>query len=431
MIAANLCILPVEIWLQIFSLATLVPGALDTKDQDAITAFTKDNYGILAQAHYRRSIDIKHAISLVCRTWHALIFRSLLEYIVITSGRQVLRVAELLNAKPTYGHRTARLEIALEGIHIWDREHSLAMTSIIRCCSNVSVFSTIFSTTDAYFLFSSGILSALATTIHRERPIRRLELRADMPIIAALLCALSPSLEVLWMQPSRRVSTCLVPCNLELPKLHTCISSFPESNIFRTAYMPSINTFLTQDELARDDVLRRCGQTVKHISAQSLKTSAISLAHCPNLEMLSVSCYDRVFYIRPPLGLIHPTVSTLTLEHPHFFRQLCYHREDLSLFPLAWLQRALSTLTSGEVFPSLRRLRFVLPPSLASMCWDYGPGFKATLSIWEDWMDSCRDRGIRVETAEGSDGMFANAWTPLTTKIVLVHLRICASPSHS
>ncbi|KAF7440644.1 hypothetical protein PC9H_000991 [Pleurotus ostreatus] len=422
MAAPSSSTLPVEIWLQIFSLATLVPGALDTKDQNAITAFTKDNYGILAQAHYRRTIDTKHAISLVCRSWHALIFRNLLEYVVIGSGRQVLRVAELLDAKPAYGHRTARLEIALEGIHIWDREHSLAITSIIRACPNISVFSTIFSTTDAYFLFSSGILSALATTIYRERPIRRLELRADIPIIAALLCVLSPSLEVLWVQPSRRVSTCLVPYNIELPKLHTCISSFPESNIFRTAYMPSVNTFLTQDELARDDVLRRCGETVKHISAQSLKTSAVSLALCPKLEMLSVSCADRVLSILPPLGLIHPNVSTLTLEHPDFFRQLCYHREDLSLFPLAHLERTLRTLTSGEVFPSLRRLRFVLPSLLTSTRLNYGRASKATVSVWEEWMDSCRDRGIRVEIAEGSDGMFHNTWSPLTKNILIVHL---------
>ena len=51
-------VLPREIWLYVFALASYIPGAFDTRCPNAITAFTRDLYGICVHESLKR-VELK------------------------------------------------------------------------------------------------------------------------------------------------------------------------------------------------------------------------------------------------------------------------------------------------------------------------------------------------------------------------------------
>ncbi|KAJ8472714.1 hypothetical protein ONZ45_g16552 [Pleurotus djamor] len=413
--------LPVEIWLQIFSHLTIIPGALDTFDQDAIVAFTSDTYGILTRSQFKETMASKLAVNLVSRTWSVLATRYLWEHILINSGMQALVISKILVDSPMKARAVVRLEVALEGTHNWESAHAQALADIIQHCPNLACFSTVFSTADAYCLYAPPVLSSLASTIFRVHPIKRLELRADIPVVATLIHALSSTLQVLWMLPPRRITPCSVPSDFELPFLHTCISALDQGAVLQDASIPSLSTCVVDDPTEGELILKRSGEALRRLSIPTSNGSAAALRCCPTLETLTLTTFNAEFFSRN-FQLTHPTVATLVLEQPQFFRYICTSQTTERLYVYA-LRSMLASLICRVKFPSLKCLRLVLPSSAHQYPRQRHVQLENVAPVWMEWLRLCAELHICVEVAMGSQDVFTATWRPLVSDVLNMHLK--------
>ncbi|KAL0946707.1 hypothetical protein HGRIS_012894 [Hohenbuehelia grisea] len=422
--------LPVEIWLRIFSLATLVPGALDTDDYGAIQAFCRDHHGISQHNRYDAVMDVKRSISLVCRSWHALISTTnLYEYVLIRNGHQAIQVANLLKEDrdehsqlaPPRASRIMRLELALEGVHLWTREHAMALNKIIQLCTNLVCFSTVFSTADAFYFYSPQLIRVLADTATRKTKIQRLELKADRPILSAIIGALELSLEVLWIQIPRRLTCVPSPWTPNLPNLTTFVSSLSLGGLFKDAAMPALRNLSTSDAVDRAGILHRHGPALSQLALPNLANLKEHVMSCPNLACLDITYDVPIAGTLLPFGIPFPSLVQVTLDAPFIFRRTLWAGDDgTAPLYLDNLRSVLLTLVDPAVFPALHTLRFILPLRLtlrepedsdASL-----PGW--TLTFWQAWLNACMRRGIKIQITVGARGVFSQKWANLTLDLV-------------
>ena len=417
--------LPPEIWLKVFAFASWIPGVLSISDHPAIIGFVRDRYGISVHNRFRVSMDVKLAISLVCRTWNALVSQTLFEYLLVKSGDQALRIASMLEQHtitPSKAHGrgwwTARLEFAFDGVHIWTNEHTNAVIRILRSCPNLICFSTAFCTADAYLFHSPSFCDALAE-LRTHSKLKRLELKADLPLLKTIISALGQSLEILWLLPSRRVTTCRDPWKVCLPHLHTFISMFGHGDVMENLELPSLRTLITDDPADQQSFIQRNGQQLLYLTIPNVSLMISSLSLCPNLHSVAIS-YHEVALARHKLfdNLEHSSVQSIVVEDPEFILPASLYTEPREChFEHHFLRAILFSLISAHNFPTLKVIRFVLP-----LCYTLEP-FHAKLSgkllsIWNSWLDACSHRGIRVEVAQGADEWTADEWRPLTLVFV-------------
>lgn len=326
--------LPAELWIEIIEYATWIPGAFST-DSESVVAFANDAHGICLRRRFNETMCTKLAISIVCRQWHQLVKAALYRYLVVTSGASVLRLASHFASEEGRHQRSGdplatgpgqyarRLEIVLEGFHTWKERHSKALAAVIQSCPNLYIFSNAFCTsiTTAQVL-RSPILDALA-----QAPLKRLELKTNMPLVARLVSDCQDSLAVLWLLPSElhKLSITDNVSRITLPRLHTVVTASNADTLQRTWRMPALRSLVS----SRRDItphLEIWGHTLVHLTVNLNCPLVSALRFCPNLQSLTIN-FDGVIMV--PLAKIesHRSLRRITISDcpdfsrrvPHFF----------------------------------------------------------------------------------------------------------------
>jgi hypothetical protein len=415
--------IPPEIWLKVFSYVSWIPGAFEVSDHAAVIAFTRDKHGISVHNRYRLVMDSKLAISLVCWNWHSLIYRSLFEYLLVKSGEQASRMAASLEDHMAMDHQgrgpgwwAVRLELALEGVHDWTGAHADALAHILRHCPNLVVFSTAFSTFDAYLFHSSSFIDAISE-FSRCSKLKRLELKGDVPLLEAVISVLAPSLEVIWVLPPRKSRASSKSWCLILPKLHTLISGFIRASCLTELWeMPSLQTLFMEDIIDLENCSQRTGHHLQRILVPSAARILPLLCHCPQLHELVIDCSVVFFAVRLPLrGLYtHPSIRRIVIEDPDFIRPVSWYM-NTSAHVNRRLLATLASLTSENHFPALDCVRFVLPLQYEASI----EQLPSCLSlVWNSWLDTCREQGIQVQISRGAEEWTADIWQDLSAEII-------------
>ena len=193
--------IPVEIWSKIFSMAVYIPGAYDIQDYSAILAFTRDTHGICLQDVFWQSMRTKLACSRVCKYWNAISQPFLFQYLRIESGKQACAIANALEQAPQGtdekggGKWTLRVDLALEGEHVWELVHDEAMGKIFRHCENLVCFSDAFSKWCIGSQASERIIRRLAGN----SKFKRLEMKNFHNTLSVIEKTFGDTLEVLWL----------------------------------------------------------------------------------------------------------------------------------------------------------------------------------------------------------------------------------------
>ena len=408
--------LPPEVWQKIFRYAVQLPGAYSHTDIDGFVAFTRDQYGICAQTRFRAVMNTKLSLSSVCSTWNALMMRHMFEYILLESGPQTLRVADTFAKhasaacnEPCHPARwTTRLEIALAGAHTWTQEHALALAYIIKSCPNLISFSTAFCTGDPPLLDNPSIISALAES----SSVKRVELKVDLPLLKVIATALSQSLEMVWLLPSRRASENHDPWTCRLPNLHTLVSQFQFGRVIDHLELPSLDTLIVSDTCDRASMICKGGRHLQYLSISDIATTLPLLPMCQNLFTLAINFHEVALRNFAFLfnTMILSNVQRLVIEGNSdvdlswwFTAKPSRHTECL--------RKNLLSFASAETFPNLRNIQLVLPLSMERISHD--PSARCNWrSVWSSWFTTCKTRGINVETAYGSQQWSTNQWQP-------------------
>ncbi|PFH51733.1 hypothetical protein AMATHDRAFT_141830 [Amanita thiersii Skay4041] len=410
--------LPPELWLKIFAYAMRLPGAFSHTDVDSFVAFTRDHHGICAQNRFKAVMNTKLSISLVCSAWNTLAMKHLFEYLLIESGSQVLGLADAFtkySAQSDYGvHHpgwwTTRLEIALDGVHAWDMTHTQALAYVIRKCPNLVCFSTAFCTADPKVFYSPAVINSLA----EYTDVKRVELRTDLPLLKSTLMALSDSLEMIWLLPSRGVCDDEDRWSCCLPKLHTFISHLQFGRAMDHLELPALKTLVVNDPCDRTSTISKTGSCLQYLSISDIRTTVPLLPTCQSLETLAINFHEVT------LGNFALLFKNMTLSNVQRLIIEGHSDVDLSWWfsarPAMYdecLRKNLLSFASAATFPKLQRIQLVLPLSFEAICGN--PSAKCRWhSTWSSWFIACTQRGITVEMAYGSEQWSVNEWQPLS-----------------
>ena len=410
--------LPPELWLNVFEHATDIPGAYTHRDSPAITAFTRDQHGISVHRRYREAADLMLVAIRVCKSWVPLAATCLFKYLLIKSGEHAVAISKTLQSPAillpqNLSQYPIRLELALEGVHVWEAHHRKAFASIISICPNIRIFSNVFSSVSSAICGGSHFLGSMADIVIHLRPnVCRLELKGSCREIDIILHRLSSRLQVLWLLHDR--SDCSAEQDFFLPitfpSLHTLILSDrgTSSAAPHSWTMPSLRSFYTRN-------------------AESMHAIHFFDAHARGLLYLGINHHS--------FGQLH----------------LCSSLLELTIFSADLLNA-----TSATLPPSIRVLKIIddttQPPSLTSMAvprvtWHLRdflqerqnlPSLKTLgfllLLGWtrvrgsphlKEWRNAfcsletvCRHRGVRLEVSIGADQHSADVWRTMHPDIL-------------
>ncbi|KAF8635505.1 hypothetical protein AX17_003895 [Amanita inopinata Kibby_2008] len=362
-------------------------------------------------------MSAKLSISRVCVTWNALITRHLFEYLLIESGPQVLRIASAFaqhSSQPggdvaqPLGWWTLRLELALDNVHTWTKEHSLALAFIIRRCPNLVCFSTAFCTADPQVFYCSPVIDSLAESTN----VKRVELRTDLSSLRNTSMALSKSLEMIWLVPCRRLSEDPNPWVCRLPNLHTFVSHFQFGRTLDHMELPSLRTLVVDDGCDRTSAINKNGHCLQYLSVSDISITLPLLSTCQNLSTLAINFHEVTLANFSILfkDMSFSNVQRLIIEghsdvdlSRRFFTKLARRNDPL--------RNNLVSFACAKTFPKLRNVRLVLPLSFESISCNPS-AISNWHSTWSPWFDACNKRGIIVETAYGSEQWSIDKWKP-------------------
>lgn len=403
--------LPAEIWTKIFVYATLIPGAFDLEDSSAIAGFTRDHHGICVNNRYQAAMRTKTTAALVCKYWNNITQRHLFEYIRITSGAQARLIADALrNAPGNLGEKTLRIDIALEGIHIWENTHRKAIFQIFKSCPNLVCFSTAFSTEEPSIYTHGALFDILACHMH----LKRLEIKVNyLGTVAAFERVLGDRLQVLWLVPNQRLRLLSkVPEGQEyhFPKLHTLVTLGGCENFTRHFELPNLRACIM--EQSECSILPSCDEG--KITYVRIRPECPAIAHLQqwsNLETFSIQYKELANQVISwPVGFQHSKLQCIVIEGVEGgWRLQGKVAATSSTFSFDHLQENLSRLISQEQFPRLRCAKIVLPLQRSA------PDFlNAVKHVWRIWLRECKSRGIRLEVSQGQEESTANYWTEIT-----------------
>ncbi|KAI8989682.1 hypothetical protein BD414DRAFT_459710 [Trametes punicea] len=413
--------LPPEVWLRVFAYATYIPGAYAHDDGQSLTAFARDKYGISVHRRHREATDLMLTASRVCKTWAPLVTEFLFQYIMVKSGDHAIEIAKVLGRyeqdslnRNSAGRWTIRLELALEGVHRWEDQHTAALAHIFACCPNVTVFSTAFSTADASLFQGRRFLRAMRDVGVRSN-LRRLELKGDAALLETILPPLAHSLEALWLLPSRRTAPGGVVDPMHFPRVHTFVLSegFGWGGPPPTWTMPSLNTLCTEDDNLLPVAQRKVqgffethGAQLQHLTA--CRSALNHVTTCTSLVEWTISCglLFQVTRLGPAECWLPSTLRRLTLADDMSTTYML--RLDHIALLVEWLGTGL--------LPVLESIRFLLP---------LGRHIRRQ-RCREDWeqavellYERCRRRGVTLEASIGADEHTADIWSPLSMSHLL------------
>lgn len=399
--------LPAEIWTKIFAFATRIPGAFDLEDTSAIAGFTRDHHGICINNRYQAVMRTKRAATLVCKYWNNIMQRHLFEYIRITSGAQACLAAEALRNTPgNLGKKTLRIDIALEGAHIWTNAHRKAIFQILERCPNLVCFSTAFSTDKPSVYTHEALFDILACHRH----LKRLEIKVDQfRTMAVLEKVLGDRLQVLWLVPHRLPA--LPPKGLEdreyhFPKLHTLVTLRCCEYFTRYLEIPNLRACIM--EQSSSSTLPLCDKgKIKYVRIRPEHPVIAHLQQWSSLETFSIH-YSELAHqvISWPTGFQHPKLQCIVIENIDYGLAAASPTSSFD-----HLQENLLHLISQEQFPRLCCARIFLPLRRSSSRSVFLDGVK---HIWRIWLQECKSHGIRIEVSQGQEESTADYWTEIT-----------------
>jgi len=356
--------LPAEIWTKIFAFATQIPGAFDLEDSSAIAGFTRDHHGICINNRYQAVMGTKTAATLVCKYWNNIIQRHLFEYIRITSGAQARLAAEALRNTPgNLGKKTLRIDIALEGVHIWTNTHRNAIFQILKNCPNLVCFSTAFSTEEPSVHTHGALFKILACHRH----LKRLEIKVDhfRTTMAVLERILGDRLQVLWLVPRRLPSPIKVHEGegYHFPKLHTLVTLRCCEYFIRHLEVPNLRAYIM--EQSASSTLPSCDKgKIKYVRIRPERPVIAHLQQWTSLETFSIH-YNELAHqvISWPMGFQHSKLQCIVIENVDYgWGTWGTTMAAASPTPsFDHLQENLLHLISQERFPRLRCARIFLP----------------------------------------------------------------------
>jgi hypothetical protein len=285
--------LPPEIWLAVFVYATWDSEVFFTADRhDVLAKFAIDKYGVNLRKNFHAAMRVNRSVSLVCKTWNTLVQDNMFKYILVRNGAHAIQIATALeHHKSSAGNArrpgwwTIRLEVSIRYPSIWTVYHTNALTTIIKNCPNLVVFSTSYSTSNVE-LFSPALIYDLPKC-NANGCLRRLELKGDASLILEVVSMLASSLEILRISPSR-VTSVPKPRACHLSRLHTFITTFGLSSNISTGWnMPSLRTLIADYPL---ELIQRVGRQLRYLSIPHEGLLRASLSLCPNLHELFMNC---------------------------------------------------------------------------------------------------------------------------------------------
>lgn len=411
--------LPPELLLEIFELATYIPGAYTHSDQQAFVAFTQDHHGISIRRRHREATDTMLSASCVCKSWYPLALEFLFKYILIKSGAHAIQIAGaliyhasraasgVLSMAP--GRKAVRLELGMEGHHVWTKHHYNALEHIMIACPCLSVLSTAFTV-------KGSLTPRFFRTMQFVRNLRRLELAGNIVSLREAIHWLprdvARSLEVLWLltaggstlqllhpvvSPHLRhlvmSGSCDAPPSLwTMPVLRTLCIDRHSPHLGGPSSLEAFNKYLTGP-----------GAQLQYLSAKSYTHLGVRL--CPNLSECTLTFvelkaqFPHVFPTSPSLRRIN-IIITLYNGAPGGGAL------HLGVTPLTtWL---LEGWDAGRL-PSLKAFRFLVPLQQDALVRP-----ERDLLAIRTLMKECKTRGVALMASVGADEHTADIWQPLT-----------------
>ena len=410
---------PPELWLQVFSYATHIPGAYTHTDQRAFYAFTMDLHGINVHRRLREATDTMLVASRVCKKWTPLAAEFLFKYLLIKSGDHAVEIAAALERQASHvtagscvGGGTIRLELALDGVHVWTEAHTLAFGRIIATCPNITVLSTVFSTGDCPSVHNAALLHALELS-HLPSTLRRLEVSGNGDILHSVLPLVSQSLDALWVRITAHTELAnLTMGPVDFPHLRSLVVTADRAGIPPEDWnMPQLHTLRMNPGLlpltavpTAGNFLQAQGTTLRILDATQFPR--MNLRFCPNLVECTV-----------PMGLLETIFANVPI--PPSLRHLTFDRicEDNTVWieprSIARFSLSMREEHAGGRLAPLESIRFLLPiPKLTPQ-----ESTSPMVPFWEYAVEhlrqGCEPLGISLEASIGADEHTANVWRPL------------------
>jgi len=348
-------------------------------------------------------MNTKLALSRVCRCWNVLARQVLFQYIVIRNGKHALAIADALKncaGSNKLGLSTTRLEIVLEGVHIWTEQHTCAVLRIFESCPNLVCFSTAFSTADPSVFQSTRLINALR--FHES--LKRVELKTDAEIIEALAEAL-PSVQVLWLWPCRRQQTAVAQRTLKFPNLHTLISEYEGGTYMRGLTLPALRAIRIPHELHMPSLHV---EDVEFLDVCNLSRIFPTIHRWANLKTMTIRYFELANDVYPWSECIQNTsveciIIDGLLTDRSTSRWTPYHGRPLEAM-LEGLSTNLFQLIS--TFLGLRSLRFLIPCQTMNSIFPV----KDLRRIWEKWLKKCEALMIILEASQGLEEISAEEY---------------------
>lgn len=260
--------LPIELWDKIITLATDIPGILDTQNTESLYRFvTADPHGVYLENRHRATVRTKAAMSRVSRYLYGISQKFLYRHICIRSGAQAAALAYTVQRIGGGIAGPVRLELSLEAMHQWTPEHIAAMECIFRHCPNLECFSSAFCTADPWQYSVPTILSFLRD--HGQR-LRRLEVKVDKDVLRTIEECMGDFLEILYLVPCRRlVSLDKSKQKYVLPKVHTLAISGPACDPYvRMLELPNLRICILAQASMRNNLPFRNQANVQYLAPE-------------------------------------------------------------------------------------------------------------------------------------------------------------------
>lgn len=395
--------LPVEIWSRIFEFATFIPGCMDIDDYPAIAAFTRDHHGICLSNRFKTSMQSKGSFSLVCKYWNAIVQPLRFQHLQITSGEHACVIARILEDMKSGqkdqegpGKWTLRIDLVLEGVHVWSSRHTRAMSRIFKRCRNLLCFSAALSVDDARTLGLSAIIQELGLN----PKLKRMEVQLDDGVLQAINKFLGDQLQVLWLMPYNASTYPPIPTQkIFMPNLRALIATSDSMEHIDGFDLPNLRACILDWGIVDHPVVNK--NIVEYLSVSRINDWNL----WPNLTTISVS--TRVLFLqkyRLQRTLQHSKIECIIFEGIDFKRRKL---PDGSMH--SQLEENLMIWLSPYQFPKLRCIKIRLPIMNGTHRTQWLP--EEEKPFWCAWFHACRSCGVQIEVSEGAMEWTEDHWT--------------------
>ncbi|OCB88489.1 hypothetical protein A7U60_g4397 [Sanghuangporus baumii] len=432
--------LPTELWREIFVHATRVVGGYDTSYESPFEKSEISNGYAYFLRQLKENHRTKQALCLVSKTWRALAFDLIFEYLFLQEAYDWSKLAEALEESKLkqrgrgghgMGWYCKRIEIYT---HSWTQELGVAAARVVRCCPNLRVLAV------GALEETGGVPVELIQAVFESCPgaIRSLDWTCDIGAdqTTEMFCLISKAakLQSLFLCVQQDLDASHAEKidaigSLTLPELHTIELVSPEfdpsdvllvmaawklpglrqlvlcgqtdlsfAHCFFEAHGPSLST-LEFDYAGESDPEPAFQSVLPQRGPEML------FAHCPNLTELILQAHWASSQALPG----HPKIERIGLRglHLHAGSQTRNRGGGLALRPehdaeqraiLQALRAAFPILVDRARFPSIKSVRLL---DFDQSRFRSIPWRASRVAHWAFWVKRFERLGIRLEDHAG------------------------------